>query len=86
MLSAIPLGIIFGTISVILQKQFKTEFRYSAVALTYNLAFASSGGFAAIICITLLTRFHTLFAPSWYLIGFSVVSLILYNIKKTTKR
>jgi MFS family permease len=65
---------------------FPTEVRYSGVALSYNLGFGIVGGLTPLIATAIIQYSGNLLAPSWILMGFAWLSLIvLRTIRETSQ-
>jgi MFS family permease len=76
-ISCILVGAIAGAIPSTLAELFPTYIRYSGVAISYNLGFAIFSGLAPMICLFLIQKTGVLYSPAYYLIGLSLVVLIL---------
>lgn len=77
MLSCILVGAISGSIPATLAELFPTQIRYSGIAVAYNLGFAIFSGLAPMLCIFLIEKTHTLYAPAYYLAALSAIVLVL---------
>ncbi|MBN3838770.1 MHS family MFS transporter [Burkholderia sp. Ac-20349] len=63
---------------------FPTEDRSTLMSIGYAVSVAIFGGFAAVICLWLISTFHSPIAHSFYLIGAAVVSAVaILTIKET---
>ena len=76
MLTCILLGIQTGIAPVMLTELFKTNVRYSGIACSYNIAFATFGGLGPLIAINLIRVTHDVTAQGYYLIGIAVLCLV----------
>ena len=66
----------WATIPKTLAEIFPTEARFSGVALSYNLGFATLGGLAPVTVTYFMAELNSPFVPVWYLWGASVFCLI----------
>ncbi len=83
----------FGTVScnvvtaVMLVELFPTRVRYTASALTYNIAYAVFGGTAPFIATFLIGATGDPLAPAYYLVIASVIALVAAcRIPETSRR
>ncbi|WP_190815637.1 MFS transporter [Saccharopolyspora pogona] len=73
--------------AVMLVELFPTRVRYTASALTYNLAYAVFGGTAPFIATFLIGATGNPLAPAYYLVIASVVALVAaWRIPETSRR
>jgi MHS family proline/betaine transporter-like MFS transporter len=74
-------GIIVGAIAVLtpllMVDLFPVRVRYTASAVSYNLAYAIFGGTAPYVATYMVSRTGEAVAPSYYVIGLSVVAVII---------
>ncbi|NOQ29508.1 MAG: MFS transporter [Helicobacteraceae bacterium] len=84
---AIFIGSLMGVIGVVMVELFKTEIRFSAVSIAFNLSFAIFGGTVPIIATWLIHSTHDNLAIAWYITIMSAISLItVFTIPETNKR
>lgn len=76
MLFSIFFGMIPSAYSSLLTTLFPTNIRYSGVALSYNLAYATIGGLSPIICTLAIQHLNTILAPAYYVISVAVAALL----------
>jgi MHS family proline/betaine transporter-like MFS transporter len=65
-----------GAMPATMTSLFKARVRYSALALSYNVAVSLFGGTAPLINTWLISITGNQMIPAWYLIGGAVVGLI----------
>jgi len=69
-----------GVLPALMSELFPTATRSTGIALAYNISVPIFGGFAPLIASWLIAVTHSPLAPSFYLIGTSVLSLIVLGI------
>jgi MHS family proline/betaine transporter-like MFS transporter len=75
-----------GTLPALMAEIFPTQTRGTGIALSYNIGVPIFGGFAPLIATSLIAAMGTNLAPSFYLIGTSLVSLaVLIVIRRRLK-
>jgi MFS family permease len=90
MISTLINGMAWGVIPPYLAKLFPTNIRYSGVALSYNLGFATIGSLTPLFSILLIHHTGTTIAPMIYLLITASLALIALTFqtwlqKKSTK-
>lgn len=75
-LSAIVIGLLWSSIPSILSILFPAGVRYSGIGLVYNMAFATIGGLAPVISLSLIDVTHSLMGPAYYQVVSSVLGLV----------
>jgi MHS family proline/betaine transporter-like MFS transporter len=75
MLFAITLGFSMGPRCSLIAQIFPTSIRYSAVSFSYNVANALFGGTAPLVCALMIEKSGTILAPSFYMMGASLISM-----------
>jgi len=69
-----------GVLPALMSELFPTATRSTGIALAYNISVPIFGGFAPLIASWLVAVTHSPLAPSFYLIGTSLLSLIVLGI------
>lgn len=69
-------GSLWGVIPSLLSTLFSTEYRYTGVAMSYNLGFAIFGGLTPLISTYIIFKFNMVTAPAIYLIVTSLMAII----------
>ncbi|CAB3831746.1 Proline/betaine transporter [Achromobacter mucicolens] len=86
-LLAIGMGMFAGPLGATLLELFPTKTRFSASAISYNLAYTLFGGTAPFVGAWLVLKTGSLLAPAVYMAGVSVaVLLVSFWIPETYKR
>ena len=67
-----------GVLPSLMSELFPTATRSTGIALSYNISVPIFGGFAPLIASWLIAADGSPLAPSFYLIGTSVLSLIVF--------
>jgi MHS family proline/betaine transporter-like MFS transporter len=80
MLFAMTLGFCMGPRSSLAVQIFPISIRYSAVGLSYNVGNALFGGTAPLICALMIEMTGTILAPSIYIVGASLISIICVSL------
>ncbi|TDI15415.1 MAG: MFS transporter [Acidobacteria bacterium] len=73
----IPISMLQGTMPTTMVELFPTSSRYSALSISYNIAFAIFGGTAPLVATQLISMTGNPLAPSFSLIFAAVVSLLV---------
>jgi MHS family proline/betaine transporter-like MFS transporter len=74
-----------GTVPAALVEMFRTRTRCTALAISYNTAFAILGGTAPMVAVYLVSREHGDLGPAYYLMAVAVISLVgLMTIRDRT--
>ena len=74
-----------GTVPAALVEMFRTRTRCTALAISYNTAFAILGGTAPMVAVYLVSREHSDLGPAYYLMAVAVISLVgLMTIRDRT--
>ena len=74
-----------GTVPATLVEMFCTRTRCTALAISYNTAFAILGGTAPMVAVYLVSRGHGDMGPAYYLMAVAVISLLgLMTIRDRT--
>jgi hypothetical protein len=81
LLGFILLGLSFGQSSGAVAASFPTNYRYTASALTSDLAWLFGAGFAPLVALFLSARFGLIFAGAYLLSG-AVCTLIALTINR----
>jgi MFS family permease len=79
--SIVTFGIFTGVVPSVLADSFPTDVRYTGVGLVYNISFATTGGLAPVIIMSLISATGSLLIPAYYFIGsciLGVFGLIFY--------
>ncbi|CAH0536805.1 MFS transporter [Vibrio marisflavi] len=76
MIGAVVIGLLWSAIPSILSILFPTGVRYSGIGLVYNVAFASIGGLAPVISLSLIEYSHSLMGPAYYQMIASALGLV----------
>ncbi len=76
LLSALAIGMIWSLTSTLLSLLFPVPVRYSGIGLVYNIAFATIGGLAPAIALSLIDLTGSTLAPAYYHVGASALGLI----------
>lgn len=74
-----------GPVVALIGELFPSKARYSALAVGYNLGSAVLGGTAPLIAAVTIHLFHTPVAPAYYLVGCSVIAVVLLPRLRETK-
>ena len=74
---AIPISMLQGTMPTTMVELFPTSSRYSALSISYNIAFAIFGGTAPLVATQLISMTGDPLSPSYWLIFSAVVSLLV---------
>ena len=69
-------SIMYGLTAAMMTEMFDTEFRYSGASLGYQLGAICGGGFATLIAVSLVTRYHTAMAVSVYMAILCAISFL----------
>jgi MHS family proline/betaine transporter-like MFS transporter len=69
-----------GVLPALMSELFPTATRSTGIAVAYNISVPIFGGFAPLIASWLVAVTHSSLAPSFYLIGTSLLSLIVLGI------
>jgi MHS family proline/betaine transporter-like MFS transporter len=69
-----------GVLPALMSELFPVSTRSTGIALAYNVSVPIFGGFAPLIASWLIAVTHTPLAPSFYLIGASLLSLVVLGI------
>ena len=86
-LLAIGMGLFAGPLGAALLELFPTKTRFSASAISYNLAYTIFGGTAPLLGAWLVLKSGSLLAPAWYMVSVSVVVLLVtLALPETSKR
>ncbi|MET4579688.1 MFS transporter [Ottowia thiooxydans] len=86
-LLAIGMGLFSGPLGAALLELFPTKTRFSASAISYNLAYTIFGGTAPLLGAWLVLKSGSLLAPAWYMVAVSVVVLLVtLSLPETSKR
>ena len=86
-LLAIGMGLFAGPLGAALLELFPTKTRFSASAISYNLAYTIFGGTAPLLGAWLVLKSGSLLAPAWYMVAVSVVVLLVtLALPETSKR
>jgi MHS family proline/betaine transporter-like MFS transporter len=84
---AVACGLFWGPLGIALIELFPTRTRYSASAVSYNLAYTIFGGTAPFLGTYLVAQSGSKIAPAVYMAVVSVAALlILAMIPETSKR
>jgi len=73
----IPISMLQGTMPTTMVELFPTSSRYSALSISYNIAFAIFGGTAPLVATQLISMTGNPLSPSFSLIFAAVVSLLV---------
>jgi MHS family proline/betaine transporter-like MFS transporter len=73
----IPISMLQGTMPTTMVELFPTSSRYSALSISYNIAFAIFGGTAPLVATQLISMTGDPLSPSYWLIFSAVVSLLV---------
>jgi len=73
----IPISMLQGTMPTTMVELFPTSSRYSALSISYNIAFAIFGGTAPLVATQLISMTGNPLSPSYWLIVGAVVSLLV---------
>lgn len=74
-----------GPVVALIGELFPSRARYSALAVGYNLGSAVLGGTAPLVAAVTIHLFHTPIAPAYYLVGCSIIALILLPRLRETR-
>ncbi len=75
---------LIALLPTMLAEMFQTKTRNTGIALGYNLGQALFGGTAPLIALSLTQSTHNFYAPAWYLMAASFLSLLtLFFIKES---
>lgn len=91
MLAAISIGLIllnlmYGPQAALFAEMFSVELRYSGASMGYQLGAIAAGGFAPMIAVALLEKFHTSLAISGYMAVLSLISFVsVFLLSETNK-
>jgi MHS family proline/betaine transporter-like MFS transporter len=77
LLFVIPISMLQGTMPTTMVELFPTSSRYSALSISYNIAFAIFGGTAPLVATQLISMTGDPLSPSYWLIFSAVVSLLV---------
>jgi MHS family proline/betaine transporter-like MFS transporter len=77
LLFVIPISMLQGTMPTTMVELFPTSSRYSALSISYNIAFAIFGGTAPLVATQLISMTGNPLSPSFSLIFAAVVSLLV---------
>ncbi|HWU64628.1 MAG TPA: MFS transporter [Ensifer sp.] len=84
-LVAFVTGIFFGPLPVVLLELFPTRVRFSASAVSLNLAYAMFGGTAPLVATLLITETGSKLAPAFYMTVVAIATLIVaFTLKETS--
>lgn len=74
----LAVGIVLSlvVVAVLMSELFPTRIRYTASALTYNVAYTIFGGTAPFLATYLISRTGDALSPAYYLVAVSVVALL----------
>ncbi len=73
---ALIVGFLQGPMPSLMAEMFPVRVRYTSIGIGYNFSVALLGGTAPVIATWLIKVTKNPFAPTWYIIFFSVVSLV----------
>ncbi len=73
--SIMTFGIFTGVVPSVLADSFPTDVRYTGVGLIYNISFATTGGLAPIIIMSLISTTGSLLIPAYYFIGACILGI-----------
>ena len=83
LLFVIPISMLQGTMPTTMVELFPTSSRYSALSISYNIAFAIFGGTAPLVATQLISMTGNPLSPSFSLIFAAVVSLwVIVSMKE----
>ncbi len=74
-----------GSIPGFLPELFATSYRYSGIALSYNVGFAIFGGLAPLVAMILINKTNSVTSPALYLVCISALAGIALYFLKATK-
>lgn len=77
-------GITSSPMPALYMELFPTHIRYSAIAISYNIAFAIFAGTGPVLATLFVKIFHTNLAPAYLLIFAAIISLICYLLMPET--
>jgi MHS family proline/betaine transporter-like MFS transporter len=81
---SVPLMAVWGSYGAFAPELFKTKYRYSGNALSYNIGNSFFGGTIPFIATSLVVLTGSLQAPAWLLIVASIVMIpIVYLMPET---
>jgi len=79
---AFLLALIQGPMPATMVEMFPTKYRFSGIALGYNITLAIFGGTAPMVCTWMVAETNDIAAPAYYLIVVAVISgVALYFVK-----
>lgn len=84
-ISAVVIGLIWSSVPSILAILFPTNVRYSGIGLVYNIAFATIGGLAPVISLSLIDFTHSLMGPAYYQVIASMLGLLGLLLLRTER-
>jgi len=73
---ALIIGFLQGPMPSLMAEMFPVRVRYTSIGIGYNFSVALLGGTAPVMATWLIEVTKNPFAPTWYIIFFSVVSLV----------
>ena len=79
-------SIMYGLTAAMMTEMFDTEFRYSGASLGYQLGAICGGGFATLIAVSLVTRYHTAMAVSVYMAILCAISFLSVLVLSETHK
>lgn len=85
LLSALLAGIYGGIVPSIMPELFETRYRYSGIAVSYNIGFALFAGLAPLISMLVIKCTGMTIAPAFYIMAISFLAGISVFFIKTTK-
>lgn len=85
LLSAYLSGAGTCSVAILLPELFETHYRYSGIALSYNIGYALFGGLTPLIAMLLIDKTGLTIAPAFYLMGVYILAYIALQYAKATK-
>ncbi|MBU1964185.1 MAG: MFS transporter, partial [Proteobacteria bacterium] len=76
LICAVLMAGIQGAVPATMMEMFPTRFRFSGVAIGYNITLAVFGGATPLVCTWLIKATGDIAAPAYYLVAMSVASMI----------
>lgn len=83
---AIIVGVLQGPMPSLMVEMFPTKIRYTSIGIGYNFSVALLGGTAPVVATWLIEQTNNILAPAFYIIFFSIVSLIALILHKTPQK
>ncbi|GAA0614202.1 MFS transporter [Paenochrobactrum glaciei] len=83
---AVGCGLFWGPVGIALLELFPTRTRFSASAISYNMAYTIFGGTAPFIGVWLIMQTGNKFAPAYYMAAISVAVLVAILFMPETSR